>query len=45
MSSSERCRGRPLPSGRISVFAATIYLLVQYAVGLVFFVYIFDDLA
>ncbi|KAI5891015.1 UbiA prenyltransferase [Schizophyllum commune H4-8] len=33
----ERTRGRPLPSGRISVRAATIYLLVQYALGLAFF--------
>jgi len=42
---SERCRTRPLPSGRISVFAATVYLLVQYAIGLLFFVSVFDDLA
>ena len=35
--STERTRGRPLPSGRISVRAATIYLLVQYALGLAFF--------
>ncbi|KXN89207.1 4-hydroxybenzoate polyprenyltransferase, mitochondrial [Leucoagaricus sp. SymC.cos] len=32
-----RTKNRPLPSGRISVFAASIYLLAQYAVGLVFF--------
>lgn len=32
-----RTKGRPLPSGRISVFAATVYLLIQYFVGLAFF--------
>lgn len=33
----ERTRNRPLASGRVSVFAATVYLLVQYGIGLVFF--------
>ncbi|KAH6903307.1 4-hydroxybenzoate polyprenyl transferase [Coprinopsis sp. MPI-PUGE-AT-0042] len=33
----ERCRVRPLPSGRISVLAASIYLVVQYALGILFF--------
>ncbi|KAF5350505.1 hypothetical protein D9756_008540 [Leucocoprinus leucothites] len=32
-----RTKQRPLPSGRISVFAASVYLLVQYAMGLAFF--------
>ncbi|KAL1679287.1 UbiA prenyltransferase family-domain-containing protein [Schizophyllum commune] len=41
----ERTRGRPLPSGRISVRAATIYLLVQYALGLAFFYATLDGLA
>lgn len=31
-----RTKKRPLPSGRISVLAATIYLLVQYAAGMAF---------
>ncbi|KIJ96598.1 hypothetical protein K443DRAFT_682224 [Laccaria amethystina LaAM-08-1] len=33
----ERTRNRPLASGRVSVFAATVYLLVQYGIGLAFF--------
>ncbi|KAJ7099821.1 UbiA prenyltransferase family [Mycena epipterygia] len=33
----ERSKTRPLPSGRISVFAATLYLVAQYALGVVFF--------
>lgn len=33
----ERTRNRPLASGRVSVFAATVYLLVQYGIGLMFF--------
>ncbi|RXW24603.1 hypothetical protein EST38_g1207 [Candolleomyces aberdarensis] len=33
----ERTRSRPLPSGRISVLAATVYLFVQYAMGIVFY--------
>jgi len=41
----ERCRTRPLPSGRISVRAATIYLLVQYAIGLIFLSSVFRGLA
>ncbi|KAJ7211602.1 UbiA prenyltransferase family [Mycena pura] len=35
----ERSKTRPLPSGRISVLAATLYLLVQYALGVAFFYY------
>ncbi|KAF9531195.1 UbiA prenyltransferase family-domain-containing protein [Crepidotus variabilis] len=42
---AERCRTRPLASGRISVFAATTYLLVQYAIGIVFFYANLRDLA
>lgn len=42
---AERCRSRPLPSGRISVFAATVYLLVQYTIGFFFFIVMFDGLA
>ncbi|KAL1745156.1 UbiA prenyltransferase family-domain-containing protein [Schizophyllum fasciatum] len=41
----ERTKGRPLPSGRISVCAATAYLLVQYALGLAFFYATLDGLA
>ncbi|KAF7360710.1 4-hydroxybenzoate polyprenyltransferase, mitochondrial [Mycena venus] len=33
----ERCKTRPLASGRISVVAATLYLLSQYAAGVAFF--------
>ncbi|CAA7263365.1 unnamed protein product [Cyclocybe aegerita] len=33
----ERTRNRPLASGRISVFAASVYLLLQYAIGVAFF--------
>nr|GAT54960.1 coenzyme Q biosynthesis protein 2 [Mycena chlorophos] len=33
----ERTKNRPLPSGRISVQAASIYLMLQYAFGAVFF--------
>jgi 4-hydroxybenzoate polyprenyltransferase len=32
----ERTKHRPLPSGRVSVFGATIFLLVQYAIGIIF---------
>ncbi|KAJ3576692.1 hypothetical protein NP233_g259 [Leucocoprinus birnbaumii] len=32
-----RTKKRPLPSGRISVFAASLYLLLQYLAGLAFF--------
>lgn len=35
--SVERTRNRPLASGRISVFAATVFLFLQYAVGIAFF--------
>ncbi|KAF8153319.1 UbiA prenyltransferase family [Crassisporium funariophilum] len=41
----ERTRNRPMASGRISVPAATIFLLVQYAVGIVFFYLTVHDLA
>ncbi|KAJ7766177.1 4-hydroxybenzoate polyprenyl transferase [Mycena metata] len=33
----ERTRSRPLPSGRVSVLAATLYLITQYALGVTFF--------
>ncbi|GLB39545.1 putative ubiA prenyltransferase family protein [Lyophyllum shimeji] len=33
----ERTKNRPLASGRISVLAATIYLFVQYIIGVAFF--------
>jgi len=42
---SERCRIRPLPSGRISIWAATVYLLVQYTIGLIFLGSAFRGLA
>ncbi|KAJ6578176.1 UbiA prenyltransferase family-domain-containing protein [Mycena capillaripes] len=35
----ERCKTRPLPSGRISVPAAVLYLLAQYAAGVAMFYY------
>ncbi|KAJ7513166.1 4-hydroxybenzoate polyprenyl transferase [Mycena galericulata] len=40
----ERTRNRPLASGRISVLAATLYLLVQYALGVAFFYFTEDGL-
>ncbi|KNZ80889.1 Para-hydroxybenzoate--polyprenyltransferase, mitochondrial [Termitomyces sp. J132] len=39
----ERTRGRPLASGCISVFAATVYLFVQYIMGISFFYVTVDD--
>ncbi|KAK6983952.1 mitochondrial 4-hydroxybenzoate polyprenyltransferase [Favolaschia claudopus] len=33
----ERCKHRPLASGRVSVFAAVSYLFLQYAAGVAFF--------
>ncbi|KAJ7144525.1 UbiA prenyltransferase family [Mycena epipterygia] len=33
----ERTKNRPLASGRVSVCAATLYLLMQYALGVAFF--------
>ncbi|KAH0578763.1 hypothetical protein H2248_003883 [Termitomyces sp. 'cryptogamus'] len=39
----ERTRGRPLASGRISVFAATVYLFVQYIMGISFFYVTVND--
>lgn len=41
----ERTRNRPLPSGRVSVSSALIFLFVQYTMGLVFFYLAFPDLA
>ena len=41
----ERTRNRPLPSGRVSILSALIFLFVQYIVGLVFFYLAFSDLA
>ncbi|KAJ7741761.1 UbiA prenyltransferase family-domain-containing protein [Mycena maculata] len=38
----DRTRNRPLPSGRISVLAATVYLIFQYALGVAFF-YLSED--
>lgn len=35
--SVERTRNRPLASGRISVFAASLFLVLQYVVGIAFF--------
>nr|WGM49228.1 UbiA prenyltransferase [Boreostereum vibrans] len=33
----ERSRGRPLPSGRVTVFGAVVYLVIQYLIGIVFY--------
>jgi len=33
----ERTKGRPLASGRVSVFAAVVYLILQYAVGVLLY--------
>lgn len=41
----ERTKNRPLPSGRITVLAATVFLLVQYALGILFFYLTLDGLA
>ena len=41
----ERTQHRPLPSGRVSVFAAIIFLALQYVVGITFFCLAFSDLA
>ncbi|KAF9001135.1 UbiA prenyltransferase family-domain-containing protein [Cyathus striatus] len=41
----ERTKNRPLASGRISVLAATIYLMVQYLIGTLFFYFTVDGLA
>jgi 4-hydroxybenzoate polyprenyltransferase len=40
----ERTRNRPLASGRISVFAAVVYLLIQYIIGIAMF-WTLDSLA
>jgi len=31
---AERTKTRPLPSGRVTVFKAVVYLLAQYALGI-----------
>jgi 4-hydroxybenzoate polyprenyltransferase len=41
----ERTQGRPLPSGRISVSSALIFLFVQYFLGISFFYFAFSKLA
>lgn len=33
----ERTKGRPLASGRVSVFAAVAYLILQYVVGVLIY--------
>lgn len=33
----ERTKGRPLASGRVSVFAAVVYLILQYVVGVLIY--------
>ena len=33
----ERTKGRPLASGRVSVFAAVVYLIVQYIAGVLLY--------
>ncbi|KAF9043800.1 UbiA-domain-containing protein [Hymenopellis radicata] len=43
--SVERCKTRPLASGRISVRAASIYLVIQYLLGLAFFCFTLEGLA
>lgn len=35
--SLERTKGRPLASGRVSVFAAVVYLILQYVVGILIY--------
>jgi 4-hydroxybenzoate polyprenyltransferase len=34
---TERTKGRPLASGRVSVFAAVVYLIVQYIAGVILY--------
>ncbi|KAJ7921348.1 4-hydroxybenzoate polyprenyl transferase [Mycena leptocephala] len=41
----ERTRNRPLASGRVSVLAATLYLILQYALGIAFFYFTESGLA
>ncbi|KAJ7176343.1 4-hydroxybenzoate polyprenyl transferase [Mycena crocata] len=41
----ERTKNRPLASGRISVLAATLYLIAQYALGVAFFYFTEHGLA
>lgn len=44
---AERTKNRPLASGRLSVFAATVFLFIQYFIGIVFFYFTLEtcDLA
>ncbi|KAF8071600.1 UbiA prenyltransferase family-domain-containing protein [Lyophyllum atratum] len=42
---TERTRSRPIPSGRVPVAAAVVYLLAQYLVGVAFFCATVDGLA
>ncbi|KIK67687.1 hypothetical protein GYMLUDRAFT_154954 [Collybiopsis luxurians FD-317 M1] len=41
----ERTKKRPLASGQISVCAASVYVLVQYAIGIVWFYFTVEDFA
>ncbi|KAK7446660.1 hypothetical protein VKT23_014355 [Stygiomarasmius scandens] len=41
----ERTKNRPLPSGRVSLFAATAFLSFQYIIGITFFYFTVSDLA
>ncbi|KAF8812833.1 UbiA prenyltransferase [Phlegmacium glaucopus] len=41
----ERTRNRPMPSGRISVPAASLFLFVQYLIGVIFFYFTVHELA
>jgi 4-hydroxybenzoate polyprenyltransferase len=41
----ERTKNRPMPSGRVSVPAALLYLTIQYIIGTVFFYFTLNELA
>lgn len=41
---TERTKGRPLASGRVSVFAAVVYLIIQYIIGIMVYVS-YNDIA
>ena len=41
----ERTKHRPLPSNRVSVFSATVYLAFQYVIGITFFNLAYSNLA
>jgi 4-hydroxybenzoate polyprenyltransferase len=41
----ERTKNRPMPSGRVSVPAAVLYLIIQYIIGTVFFYFTLNKLA